>query len=421
MAAKRVPDEKLLEAWSRSGSLRGCARILGLDRNSVRDRMRRMNKPEPSQVAQPEPAPVVEPCPIETLTTALIAERPALRERNLVRVVAKERSLRAYLEDLFTDIVDKLEPPPAYVPPPAAPITASVETALLHWSDWHAYETVVPSRVQGLNQYNGQIMCSRVRRVVQSSLAIRNRLEHGGGWSVPEAVIALNGDFVSGTIHEVERHSDAPNICMAVFATGQVLAQAIRDVAAEFRSVRVYATPGNHGRLPDARKMQQKDPTRNWDTLVYLFAKQALADCPNVTFSIPDAYAASYAVGGRNFLQYHGHDIKSTFSIPYYGIARYGRNMNSLRSRIADPIDYFLIGHFHSSAEIPAGAGRSLVNGSLIGGTEFSVNGLGECDEPAQSMYFVSDRNLTGRWPIWAEGPDDVDGVYKWDAWDELV
>ena len=39
-----------------------------------------------------------------------------------------------------------------------------------------------------------------------------DRMERGGGWSFPRLVLGVNGDMMSGTIHEVERHSDAPNV-----------------------------------------------------------------------------------------------------------------------------------------------------------------------------------------------------------------
>ena len=35
----------------------------------------------------------------------------------------------------------------------------------------------------------------------------------------------------------------------------------------------MVGTVGNHGRLPDDKKVPSKDPTRSWDYLAYLFAR----------------------------------------------------------------------------------------------------------------------------------------------------
>jgi hypothetical protein len=193
-------------------------------------------------------------------------------------------------------------------------------------------------------------------------------------------------------------------VVAAAFGCGMLLAQLLRDLAAKFPEVTVVGTSGNHGRLPDARRVQQKDPTRSWDYLIYLFARSALAGCRNVSFILPDSYSAVYEVEGWRFLQAHGHDIKSWQSIPFYGISRSVTGINALRASIGEPIHYCLFSHFHNPGSIAAPGGEYFVNGSLIGGTEFSVNGLGRCDKPSQWMLGVHrERGVTHRWPLLAE------------------
>lgn len=370
-----------------------------------------------------EDEPEAPPDPIQEEQERQARLRELRRERDLLTSVAGERSFRSFLSNLVETVAPRFAAVPAYVP--AAPHKhATVETLLLMLSDFHAYETVKSDRVLGLNSYDAPTMARRAKRVIDSALSIKERMERGGGWRFPKCVVAANGDFVSGTIHEVERHSDAPNVVMAVFGAGMTLASMVRDLASRFESVEVFCTSGNHGRLPDARRMQQKDPTRNWDTLIYLFARTALRDIANVRFHIPDSYSVLYELEGFRFYQGHGHDIKSWNSIPFYGINRMASNLNALLASKDSAVHYWLFSHFHNKASMGAAGGEYFINGSLIGGTEFSVNGLGRSDDPCQLMLGVHPRHgVTHRWPIQAEDPDHSASyeAYPWVAEDQAA
>lgn len=350
----------------------------------------------------------------------LADRRDLLLERAALKDVAGERSFRAFIETLIRDLVTPMEAPPPFDPPPVTP-GATVETMLQSFSDWHAYEVVTASRTRGFNDYNADVMGRRVRRVVATHLSIKDRMERGGGWSFPRLVLGVNGDMMSGTIHEVERHSDAPNVILAAYGVGLVLAQAIRDLAAAYPAVEVFCTSGNHGRLPDARRMQQKDPTRSWDTLTYLFAREHLRALSHVRWYIPDSYSVAFEVEGWRFLQTHGHDVKSWNSIPFYGINRMMANLNALEASRGTPFQYALLGHFHNRSSMEAASAEYFVNGSLIGGTEFSVQGMGRSDQPCQWMLGVHpEHGVTHRWPILGATDDQAEG-YAVRPWESLA
>lgn len=336
--------------------------------------------------------------------------------RELLKDVGGELSFRRFLEALVRDVVPKVAP----LEPPGRTTIAkgcSKETMVLLLSDWHAYEEVKAERVLGFNAYNSTIFGQRSKKVIDSTLSIRNKLEQGGGWSFDRIVAACNGDFISGTIHELERHSDAPNVLMAAYAAGRVLGQSLRELAGEFQEVTVVCTSGNHGRFPDARRMQQKDPTRNWDTFVYLIARTMLEDQRNITFHIPDSYSAMFGIGPWKFLQTHGHEIKSWNQIPYYGIDRYARNINALMVAKEKPINYYLFSHFHSASMMPAPGGETIINGSLIGGNEAVVNMMGKCDRPKQMLMGVHQEiGLTHLWPLYADGGKATYDVRGWES-----
>jgi hypothetical protein len=370
-----------------------------------------------SKYSEPSATPPTETVDaVEKAAASAAKSRELRRERDLLMAVAGERSFRRFLEDIMRDVAPRFDAiKPTNGKPPKE--DASKETMLFHWSDWHAFEEILPERTMGFNEFNGDILCERVKRLVLSSISIKQRLERGGGWQFDEAVIALNGDFISGTIHEVERHSDASNVVHASFATGLLVAAAIRDVARHFKAVRVRCTPGNHGRLPDAKRMQVKDPTRNWDTFIYLFAMTALRDCSTITFHIPESYFDVYDVVGWRFLQVHGDAIKSWNALPHYGLDRFTRNMNALFGSRSERIDYYLFGHFHNQTTTSSASGENFIGGSLCGGSEFSIGQLGRSDRPTQWLFQVDDEHgVTGRWPILGTGKDQVT-PYDLPAW----
>jgi hypothetical protein len=363
--------------------------------------------PRVKRKAAPAEAAAVDP--VAAAAAKIKARRQLEYEKELLFDLAGEKSLREELRRLAKETASVLPPPPKYVPQGKVRHGTSSETALLLLSDWHAYEVVKRDKVQGFNEYNAPVFARRTKRIIDTTISIKQRMEAGGGWAVENCVVAANGDFVSGTIHDVERHTDAPNVLMAVYGCARTMALGLRDLAANFKKVEVFCTSGNHGRLPDHKRMSAKDPTRNWDTLIYMIARTALEDVPNVKFYIPDSYVLSFMIESKRFVQYHGHDIKSWNSIPHYGIARWTRGIQALRSQQLLPVDYFLISHFHSDSSMPASGGCTKLNGSLIGGTEYSVNTLGVADPPTQKLMFVSDPiGVNSEWPICGEVPGVV-------------
>lgn len=412
LVARGMSDHAIAKYFAKAGisrtvdSVRLRAARLGLPSLTRRMAMRTSPEaplPEFPEVKAPEPLPPP-PDPIE-LERERQARLKALREeREALTAIAGERSLRAELEAVVSRIVPQFGPPPPYVPP-KVDADASRETVVQMFSDWHCGENVSYEATRGFNEYDDSIFRERLDRIVRGHLGIKERLEKGKLYQFERLVVGCNGDFVSGTIHELEKHSDHDNIVWAVHATGRALAEALRAFAAAYPTVEVFCTSGNHGRLPDARRVQQKEPTRSWDTLVYLFAKEMLRDVPNVKFWIPNSYSVAWDIYRFRFLQTHGHDVKSWASIPWYGLNRLVGNINALEAGRGKPVHYWLFAHFHNPSSLPHATGESFVNGSLIGANEFALNALGRADRPTQWMLMVHpEHGVTSRWPLYATG-----------------
>lgn len=314
----------------------------------------------------------------------------------------KELSFRELLQDVLGNVAQTLDAPPRYRSPRISTNTVT-ESLLLCLSDWHADEIVRADAVFGLNEYNRDVMDRRIVRIRDTVLEIKERLE-SGGHRFPTLVVSANGDMVSGTIHEVERHTDGPNIMQTSLRCGSKLAELIRDLSGHFEQVHVVCTSGNHGRLGDAKKVQTKEPTRSWDYLIYKYAEAMLAQCENVTFEVPDAWAVMFELEGKLFYQGHGHFVKSWNSVPFYGISRMTSRLGSVLSRHHQPIDYYLFGHFHIYGSIENAGGEYIINPPLIGPQEFGVHSFGDAVPPGQLLLGVHHRHgVTHRWRLAAE------------------
>jgi hypothetical protein len=380
---------------------------LGLPKFTERMQWRRAELAEPEGSAPGgdlQPAPLPPPDPIDVERERQTRLKALREEREALTAIAGERSLREHLTASIARVVPQFGPPPTYASP-VVDASASRETVVQMFSDWHCGENVSYEATRGFNEYDDAIFKERLDRIVRAHLGIKERLEKGKLYQFERLVVGCNGDFVSGTIHELEKHSDHDNIVWAVHSTGRALAEALRAFAAAYPTVEVFCTSGNHGRLPDARRVQQKEPTRSWDTLVYLFAQEMLRDVPNIKFWIPNSYSVAWDIYRHRFLQTHGHDVKSWNSIPWYGLNRLVGNINALEAGRGKPVHYWLFAHFHNPSSLPHATGESFVNGSLIGANEFALNALGKADRPTQWMLMVHpEHGVTSRWPLYATG-----------------
>jgi AcrR family transcriptional regulator len=394
VAASKLPDhlvQQIHELAAQGITKTEVAARTGVNRGTVKQYW-------PADVPHPEPVRT----PVETESERWRAEREKKLHQEAIKQAAAEVGFRAFLEQLIRDIAPTCQPKPIKSSP--RPAKGTAEELLTVWSDWHMYEVVTRERTLGLNEYDAEIGEARARRVVDTLLTIKGRAERGGQ-PYRKITVAANGDMISGSIHEVEKHSDAENVIEAAIRCGNLLGSCVEALAAEFELVEVFGTTGNHGRLPDHRRMPQKDPTRNWDYLIYRWAEQYTSRLPNVRWFIPPAYSVIYQIHEWNFHQNHGHEIRSWNQIPFYGIIRRTTGLNAIRQHTGQPIHYTLCSHFHNAGTLSVPGGEVIVNGSLIGATEYSVEGLGRADKPSQWLLSVHpEHGVTTRWPIYAEG-----------------
>jgi hypothetical protein len=284
---------------------------------------------------------------------------------------------------------------------------------MLPLNDWHFEEIVKPDGVLGLNEYSIEIACQRVWRVIHAALDWKHDAEAGGRFRMDEITVPILGDLITGTLHGLERHSNAANVVRAGLMCGDLLGLALADLAANFCRVRVVGVVGNHGRLPDDKKVPTKDPTRSWDYLAYEVARRRLSNHRNITWHLPEAYGALYQVGGHWCYAAHGNFIPNNLGVVGYGVRRFTSSLASNLQAAGKPLRYAFFGHWHSANSSEFAGVEAFICPSLIGTQEYSFLSGGAVNKPAQHLFvFDKELGLVSMERLYGSGPG-YDGTYK--------
>ena len=357
---------------------------------------------------------------LEGEVTHLREERNHARRQ--LQVAAKSRGLFKAVSSEMDKRIQPFKalpvPRPSYKRPKAASV---VEHLVLHISDGHHDQIVVPEECGGLERYDFPISMCRGENLVDTALKWTQETL-GSQFHFPSLTILAYGDHTSGEIHGAVNRSYFKNQFKNSLAIGQFHALMYRDFAPYFESVNVVYVPGNHGRR--SNKKNHHGAHDNWDYLVAKIAERYCADLPNVNFTIPDSFSINLDINGIGFCIFHGDDIRSNLGIPWYGLERRQRRIMALnRLQGGPPIRYYCCGHFHrpgTSAELD---GELLMNGPWVATDAYAYNALAACSEPTQLLHAVhKERGITWRLPIKLRCAYEGRGPkrYKIDLMDEV-
>jgi hypothetical protein len=317
------------------------------------------------------------------------------------------------IQALREDLREHVKPLVGLPVVPYKPVAGKVveEDLVMHLSDEHADQVVKPHRVLGLEDYNLRVALARGERYVQTTLEFtRQTLSN---YRFKRLWILNYGDHSNGELHSGLKHSEYQNIFRNVLAIGQMHALMYRDLAPHFDEIQVICVPGNHGRRTP--KKDYHGAWDNWDYLVAETSRLLLKDHKNVHFTIPDAFSVNVNIAGYIFNISHGDDVQSWNSIPYYGIERKTRRLSSLQMLAAQPIHYFVMGHFHALSSMPSPGGRTIINGSWKLTDEYLLGKLGAANPPEQLIHGVHpDHGITWSLNVNLKFPGDADGPKRY-------
>ena len=224
----------------------------------------------------------------------------------------------------------------------------------------------------------------RLTNIVDKTLEIVNL--HRNSYAIRELRILWVGDIVDGEqIYATQAHHIDGPILNQIFGFMPVMVGQLSRLAQAFDLVRCHTVPGNHGRV--GKKGDNVHESSNWDNVCYEVMRYATANMKNVEWDVSPDWYNMVKIADQTVLMYHGHQIKMTMNLPWYGVTtRVSRWAGT--NRLKD-FDIAVQGHFHTSSCLRWGNKTIFTNGTVVEGDEFALEVIGLESSQAQWLWGV--------------------------------
>jgi len=365
----------------------------------------------------PEPLPKVDPTDekVMGLERQLLAskERLSLAEAKLKKAYRKETT-GEFIRALIEDHVRPLAPARVKLPPRMRDSQTPADLVLL-LSDEHADEVVHRAAAWGLEDYDFGIFRCRLQRLFTE--AVEYATIHMPTIHFERAWIFKLGDAINGDIHGAGPRNHFGSTIPAFMATGDTEAQAIEFFHRETGlDTHVVGVCGNHPRTT-VRK-DYPDPRNNFDYAVMGQIATRLSGIEGIQVLAPRAWTAFVDVRGHLCALNHGDDMRGTWGIPWYGVDKRANKVQALTARKNRQVRYFIYGHFHQDAKIPAAGGKSYFNAAFTLTSSYPIEKLSAATDPNQSLFVVTDRHGIAYQSDIELRDEEKEAAYRADDWD---
>lgn len=313
-------------------------------------------------------------------------------DRKVAKQLTDQRALTEMLVDAITEGV-KAAPPIVVRSVPEiifkGPVDEEVPVVLL--SDIHGGTLILPEEVGGLGEFNMQVFRKRLN-TYQNNICTTIDL-HRKAAKIKKLVIKILGDTVEGEVifdgqaYRIELVVTDQLFEVASYLIAWILGILATGLVEEIHIICIY---GNHGRT--THKKGASKGHSNWDYVLYKHMQAVLANEPRIKWFIPKAWFALVDIMGWKIYCSHGDEVKSWNGIPFYGIMRHDMRTTTLLQSVGQGYYGMVSGDKHVSATIPRVWGFQVMNGSIVGGSDFSMHLLGTASEPMQTMFGINER-----------------------------
>lgn len=296
----------------------------------------------------------------------------------------KKKLLRGQgTEDIIVEAVKQVMSEKQILPVPPEPKLPSKgyeEIPVLHISD-----TQIGKQTES---YDHVVAAQRLMLLAKKTVEITNMRRSVA--KIDEIRVYCGGDIIEG--HEIfptqANHISLELIDQATKEGPEMLAGVLRYLLQHFKFVKVVCVAGNHGRATRADPAASEKT--NWDRVCYRVLEHMMRnaiDAGRCEFEISDTFWASDKVCGWTNLLIHGHQIKGSLGVPWYGVAK---KMGGWIDSIGEPYDYCLLGHFHTYSSITVNHRIMLANGTTESGNTYAQEQLAACGHPCQRLAFYN-------------------------------
>jgi len=268
--------------------------------------------------------------------------------------------------------------------------------AILTISDIHLGELINAIEINGINEYNSDIMKERLDRIFYYFIYYCKKYE------IKTVNILLLGDLLSGGhVPELMKYNEFSDV-EALFILQEYFCNKLVEIQDNFSEIKVEILAGNHSRIPEGKPEYKKAAIVNYE---YILAKQLkiffdLIQKDNkekkIKINVNESLFKVIDIADRKFLITHGHILSngsnSFAGIPYYGLAMSASKIEGAFKQF-ESLNFsdILIGHLHCLSKVKTPFGNLYINGSIIGVNEFALFKMKVTSTPEQLMLIVED------------------------------
>lgn len=309
----------------------------------------------------------------------IVAKQKAAENEKRVKVLASEL-LRVEKERDALLGVGNVE---TYVIKPSKESNGkSRATAVVLASDWHYEEPVKLSQTNGLNKFDTVIAKERIEeffRVTAKLIKV-----HQKEYQIDDLVLALLGDFISGSIHDDLKEANEIQPIQAIWEVQNLISSGIEFLLKETDiNLVIPCVSGNHDRHSEKQRIATEFGN-SLSVLMYRQISQHFGNNPRVKFIINDSYLTYVKVFGFTLRFHHGHAIKYGGGIGGIFIPAFKAISQWNKSK---PADWDFFGHFHQLKD----GGNFVSNGSLVGFNAFAVKIKADYERPKQAFCIIDE------------------------------
>jgi hypothetical protein len=267
----------------------------------------------------------------------------------------------------------------------ATPKGQSESVAVAVWSDHHIEEEVRPGQVANKNTFNLEIARRRFDNLVAGTIAWFNI--EARKTTIKTFVLALLGDFISGSIHEDLAESNLLAPVDAIYlAQGLLIGgiQALLKALPKDVQILVVCHGGNHGRMTKDQRIST-EIGNSLEQYMYMTIRDYFVDEPRLVFQIATGYHSfvRFFEGAYEIRFHHGHQINYGGGVGGITIP-VNKAIGQWNKAHAVNLDVF--GHFHTRFD----GGNFICNGSLIGYNAYAVSIKASYEKPSQTFFLVN-------------------------------
>jgi hypothetical protein len=311
-------------------------------------------------------------------TVRIESEKEKIRNRDQKsayrKLIANQARFEGIKDDVYNAVLKLEKKKPLQFRPNFKDIQSN-KSGLALFSDWHYGMQVSNS----MNEFNKKVFDRRVAKLVSKII------EHGHANKISTLHVGQLGDLVSGTIHVSTRVQSNEDIIEQIKYVSEVLAEVLSKLANEFPRIKYYNVIGNHGRTGHKNDVGIKE---NFEYLIPWFLEARLRDFDNIEIITDQDGYVETKIFGEDIVLVHGN------------YDRVDQCVTKLPQILGYVPSYIMGGHIHHNYDKEFGHTTVVVNGSLIGADDHTMQGRYGAKPSQKFMVFNEDEGLEATYII---------------------